>query len=275
MALLVPATRRGTIQRNYPGRPADTWGTVVTASSTPHALTGTPTQLIAATTYEAEWIRLTFSNTTTAATNTDGLVNLYIGAAGSEVLFMDSLLAGWSSSMLVGDGDVRTFWFPVRIPRGTRLSAEFRALIASDTVQIMLELGVAHGEHWVGSGVETLGEDTAASEGTDVTPGTTSEGTFTAIGTSGRRYRYITLNSMGNNDTTLLAGTNAWDIGVGGAVYQGMENFLTRDHGGESNGTHDSYGFWCDIPSGTALQLRAQASGSSSGLQTPALYGCY
>jgi len=50
MALLVPAARRGARQLNYSGRPADTWGTVVTASATPHALTGTETQIIAATT---------------------------------------------------------------------------------------------------------------------------------------------------------------------------------------------------------------------------------
>src|SRR3990167_10951507 len=124
MSLTFPASRAQARQRNFSGVPSDVWGTGITASATPHALTGTPTEIIAATTYGAEWIRITFSNTTTAATNTDGLVNLYIGGAGSEVLFMDSLLAGWSSSMLVGDGDVRTFWFPVRIPRGTRLSAE-------------------------------------------------------------------------------------------------------------------------------------------------------
>src|SRR3990167_4825600 len=155
MSLAVPASRAQARQRNFSGVPSATWGTEITASATPHALTGTPTQLIAATTYEAEWIRLTFANTTIAATNTDGLVNLYIGGAGSEVLFIDSLLAGWSSSMLVGDGDVRTYWFPVRIPRGTRLSAEYRALIANDTVLVMVELGVSNGEHWGGSGVET------------------------------------------------------------------------------------------------------------------------
>jgi len=274
MALAIPADRGQTRERNFSGRPSTTWGTTITASATPHALTGTETQIIAATTYEAEWIRIAFNNTAIGATNTDSLFNLYIGAGGSEVLFIDSLLAGWSAGADGGNPN-RSYWFPVRIPRGTRLSGELRALIASDTVNVLIELGVSNGRHWVGSGVETLGEDTAASEGTDVTPGGASEGSYVTIGTTGRRYRYITPGVMGNNDTTIVTGHVAWDIGVGSAAYQGLDDWLTHDDGAEIQAANWDMGWWCDIPSGTALQMRGQHAGTPSGLQTCALYGVY
>ena len=264
MALAIPYSRNIARERNVTGRPIDTLGTTITASATPHALTGTPTQIIAATRDEAEWIRVHILAMSTAATNTDALLNIYIGGAGSEVLFIDSLMAG-----------PRAFWFPVRIPRGTRISAELRALVASDTCEVWIDLGVSNGAHWVGSGVETLGEDTAQSEGTDITPGTTSEGSWTSIGTTGRRYCYIVPGIMGNNDTTLLSGDITWDIGVGSALYQGMEDWLTFDHSSEIQRNHLDFGFWCDIPSGTALQMRGQSGTTVSGLQTATLYGVY
>jgi hypothetical protein len=148
-------------------------------------------------------------------------------------------------------------------------------LIASDTIEVLIELGVGNGAHWVGSGVETLGEDTAQSEGTDVTPGNAAEGSYATIGTTGRRYRYIIPGIMGNNDTTLLTEAVAWDIGVASASYQGMDDWITMDGANEMQAPWDAMGFWCDIPSGTALQLRGAASAAPSGLQTAALYGVY
>jgi len=278
VSLVIPASRAQARQRNFTGVPADTWGTTVTASATPHALTGTETEIIASTTYEAEWIRITVANTSGAATNTDCLLNVYFGAAGSEVLIIDSLLAGWSPGIGAGVSATalpRSYWFPLRVPRATRISCELRALIASETVEVLVELGVSNGAHWVGSGVETLGEDTAQSEGTDVTPGSAAEGTFTAIGTTGRRYRYIIPGIMGNNDTTMIANTVAWDIGVGSAGYQGMDDFTTTDNATEYQANWIVMGFWCDIPSGTALQLRGAAMQAPSGLQTACLYGVY
>ena len=275
MSLAVPASRAQARQRNFSGVPSDVWGTEITASATPHALTGTETEIIAATTYEAEWIRITCQETHASATNTDSLLNIYIGAAGSEVLFIDSLLAGWAGAIAGTVTTPRSYWFPVRIPRGTRISGELRALIASETIEVLIELGVSNGAHWVGSGVETLGEDTAASEGTDVTPGSGAEGSYATIGTTGRRYRYIIPGVMGNNDTTLLAGITAWDIGVGSAAYQGLDDWINSDAASEVQTPWTDMGFWCDIPSGTALQLRSAANAAPSGLQTAALYGVY
>jgi len=275
MALVIPSSRGIKRERNYASPPTATWGTGMTASATPHALSATRTEIIAATAFEAEWIRITCQETTVSASLTDSLLNIYIGGAGSEVLFIDSLQAGWSAT-IVSAVSPRSYWFPVRIPRGTRISGTLRALIASDTIEVLVELGTSNGEHWVGSGVETLGETTASSRGTAVTPGNAVEGSYASIGTSGYRYRYIVPGIQGNNDTTLLGEPVAWDIGVGSASYQGLDDWMSQDNAGEVQVPwHGSQGFWCDIPSGTALQMRAAARAAVSGLQYACLYGVY
>ena len=277
MALLVPAARAVSASANFTtARPSTTGlGTQLTASATPHALPASPTQLIASTAVEGEWLYVAIHNMGVAATVTDALLNLYIGGAGSEVLFIDSLAAGWSSTLALGNVPQR-YWFPVRIPRGTRISGSLRSLIASDVGTVYVAVGNSNGEHWVGSGVETLGEVTASSKGTAVTPGSSSEGSWASMGTTGRRYRYLNMRSMGNNDTSIVAGAIAWDIGSGSAVLQGMEGkMFSIDNASETQQMWEARGLWCDIPSGTALQLRGQSHTTPSGAQTGILYGCY
>lgn len=274
MALLVPAARKQSGGQNYTAgtRPSNTMGTGLTASASLHTL-GTRVELIAATAYEAEWCRIMFLNSFVSATLTDQLTNIYIGAAGVEVPLISNLLSGWSASVTVGVP--AQYWFPLRIPRGSRISADMQALITVDTVEILFEYGVSNGEHWVGSGVETLGAVTATSKGTAITPGGASEGSFASIGTSTRRYRYLNMGAMGNNDTTIVAETITWDVGAGGALLQGMQDNYTLDLAAESQSQWSPRGWPCDIPSGTALQLRGQASGTPSGAQTGCLYGVY
>ena len=274
MGLLVPSARKQSSSQNYTAgtRPSNTMGTLLTASGTPHAL-GSKAQLIAATSYEAEWCRIMFLNTAVSATLTDSLVNIYIGGSGSEVPLIANLLSGWSAP--VTTGVPAAYWFPIRIPRGSRISADLRALIASDTCYILFEYGISNGEHWVGSGVETLGAVTGSSRGTAVTPGSSSDGSFASIGTSTRKYRYLNMGAMGNNDTSIVAETITWDVGSGGAVLQGMQDNYTLDLAAESQSQWTPRGWPCDIPSGTALQLRGQSSATPSGLQYCCLYGVY
>jgi len=277
MGLFVPHSRalKGETNLSSASRPTTTWGTTVTASGTPHALTGTPTQIIAATAREYDWIQITVHGTATAATVTDGLLNLYLGASGGT-LWIDSLMVGWAGGPTAGLPP-RSYLFPIRVPRGVRISAEYRALIASDQVFVILELGSFNGGQWVGSGVETLGENTAASRGTSIATGGTSEGAWTSIGTTGRRYRYVMPSIMSNNDTTIVAEWDRVDIGVGSALYQGLENFIlvnnaTTESNWESETTHPRE---CDIPSGTALQMRARSHTTPSGVQYACIYGVY
>jgi hypothetical protein len=237
-----------------------------------HTLPASPTEIISAAnnTVEAEWIKVIVHGMNVSATSTDALLNIYIGGAGSETLFIDSLSAGWSPTGY-DSGLPRSYWFPVRIPRGTRVSASLRSLIASDTCEVIIELGVSNGRHWVGTGVETLGETTASSRGTSVT-----NATWTTIGTSGRRYRYITIGVQGNNDTTIVDGWWTWAIGTGSSLLQLMMlGCIMGTDGAEAHSNTDRSGWFCDIPSGTSLQVYAASSGAPSGVVYATLHGVY
>jgi hypothetical protein len=283
MALLVPAEPTANVVSAAAGLDTIrtlgqftlTTGVTLTASATPHALPASPTELLSAAsnTIEAEWIRVSIHGTASSVVDTNSLLNIYLGAAGSETLFIDSLSSGWAAGV-IDHGLPRTYWFPVRIPRGTRISASLRALIASDTAEVIIELGVSNGTHWVGSGVETLGEVTASSRGTAVTPANIGPA-WTTIGTTGRRYRHISVGVQGNNDTSILDTWYAWIIGTGSAVYQNLAWMLTRSDNLEAHDNETDAGWWCDIPSGTSLQLRAHSSNTPSGLVYATLHGVY
>ena len=275
MALLVPAPRAIPREANFSGRPADTMGTTLTASATPHALPTSPTEIIASTAAHTDLIEVTIQNIFGAATNTDALVNVYVGTAGSEVVLLPNLLGGWSVT-LTGSAGIRRYRFPLRIPRGSRISADLRALIADETAQVMVALYAVEGMGWSGAGVETLGADTSASRGTDVTPGTTSDGTLTSIGTTSRTYRYVLPAVMGNADTTLTSGAHACDIGTASAAIAGLEEFLFFGSGAEWQESPDNgQGRFVDVASGTALYARLQSGGAEAEAKSVCIYGVY
>ena len=268
MSLLIPAPRFRAQERNYSGRPSLTWGANPIAHATPHTL-GTKVEIIAATLYETTWIGVTIYGTTLAATDTAALVNIYTGAAGSEVILIPNLLAGWAPIVQQG---ARRYEFPLRIPRGTRLSCDMQALITVDTCSVRVELADVDG--WCGAGVECLGADTAASKGAAVTPGGAAEGTFTAIGTSGRLYRYVFATLAGNSDTTLGNGVQGLDIGTGGALIAGLENFPVATNSLEYEVPTDE-GRYVDVASGTALQARLQSDTTDTEAKTVCIWGVY
>jgi hypothetical protein len=77
-------------------------------------------------------------------------------------------------------------------------------------------------------------------------------------------------------DTTMLNNWIAVDIGVGGAVLGDLTNFLFACTTGEQTSTPEGgMGRFTNIPSGTALQLRAQGSGTSTEPQDYCIYGVY
>jgi hypothetical protein len=262
MSLFAPFSRAVQSSRSWSGRLSDTTGTLVTASGSIHTL-GTNTELIASTAHDSHTIRIIVHATAAGNTQTDQLLNIYVGSGDGQVL-IPNLLTGWTTTFATSSTPgPRVYEFPLRIPQGSRLSAKLQALIASDTVRVMVELeGGGSPPRWVGQGVECIGASAAASQGTSVTPGGASEGTFTDIGTTAREWHYLQPMAQGGLTDTVLA-TVAWaaDIGVGGVAISGLEEFIFHSEAGEST-RNTSRGRYCTIPAGTALQLRSQTSGT-------------
>jgi hypothetical protein len=261
---------------NYSGTPT-TSGTSVAAGGTSHTLTTNAVELIASLAHDVYWVTVQFTGSyTTAATRTDALLSVYVGAASSEQVLIPNLLCGWAAAHGLGV-PCKVYHFPLYIPAGTRVSARSQALVASQAARVRIKcLGGGRGPSWAGRGVECLGADTAASTGTSVTPGGVSEGSFTDIGTSTRGYRYINVGVQGTlSDTNMSQNMGAYDIGVGGAVYQNLEGFLFTCSGSEVLGAAaGGHGRWRTIPSGTALQLRGQVSGTAEPVDC-CIYGVY
>jgi hypothetical protein len=251
-------------------------GTSIPASATPHA-EGADTELVASLAHDVYWVTIFFVDTAVAATATDSLVTLYRGAGGTNPL-ISNLLSGWSNSSATPGNTPKIYQFPLYIPAGTRISARSRALIASDVVRICYKFqGGGQPSGWCGRSVEALGADTANSRGTSVTAGTTAEGTFTAIGTTGFEYGYV-LPMVGGNlaDTTMTNNWIAADIGVGGAVLKDLTDWVFNMSTTEgATSVEGGMGRFTKIPSGTALQLRTQASDTSVEPKDYCIYGVY
>jgi hypothetical protein len=274
MSLSVSAHNSIRSQRNWSGRLAATSGTVLTAAGSSHTL-GTKVELIASTSFDTHLVRVRVHNSFISNTQTDQLVNIYVGASTAEVLLIPNLLAGWANSLGGGGTPIRIYEFPLFIPAGTRLSADNQALIASDTVAVMIEcFGGGQPRGWVGRGVECIGAVTASSQGTSVTSGGASDGTFTDIGTTAKEWRFVQPMLQGNlTDTAIQNASIAADIGVGGALLHELAEFIFTTEATENTRNADT-GRYTRIPSGTALQLRAQ-SHTTAETHDWCIYGVY
>jgi hypothetical protein len=276
MSLLVPYHRGYQHSRSWTNeRPANTTGVTVTGASA-HTV-GTIVEVFAATTHDTYWLKVALSHSFVANAQTDQLLNIYVGSSGNEKVIIPNLVAGWSSNIATGVPP-RSFEFPLFIPAGARVSASLQSLVVNDTVEVLMELwggGTPH--HWAGTMVECIGANTAASQGTSVTPGGASEGTFTIIGTAQNTLRYILPMIQGNfADTTITTAGISVDLGVGDATYQDLEEFSFSMNGSEITVPNSGgRGRFTNVPAGTVLQLRAQNSSASVEPNDYCIYGVY
>jgi len=276
MPLLLPKTRGITRQSNISGRLATGSGTAVTSDTVAHQFPATYTQLIASTTYDSDWVNVWLHANGGSNTRTDSLLTIYVGADGSEQPLMPYLLAGWSLDAFQNGLPIKWYGFPLRIPAGSRLSARHQSVRTSQACEVIIELlggGTSH--HWTGTKVEAVGYTTASSSGTTVTPGTTSDGSLTSMGTTVNEWGFV-LPMIGGNvlDTTMNAGGHAVDLGSGAATaLPGLDEFMFG-----SSGTEFAWplcmGRYCALPAGTTLYLRDQFSGTAETTDY-VVYGVY
>jgi len=262
-------------EANFTGRPGTTWGTALASDAVAHTEPATETQLIASTAFDTDMVRIWFHTNNAVATNTASLVNIKVGAAGSEQTIIPNLTASCAGAP---DSQPKIgYSFPLRIPAGSRVSATHRSVRTATSLYCMIELlGGGDGHHWVGTAVEAVGANTADSGGTPVTLGTTAEGTLTSIGTNTYDWGYIVPGIANNGDTAILANLHGWDIASGSAtsdLIPGLERFLTHGNASEFF-MHYIPGRYLHIPAGTTLYARGRTSGSAEDLDV-ILYGVY
>jgi len=268
--LAYPKTKGSRRESNVSGRPTTTWGTVLTSDGVAHTEPATETQLIAATSFDSYWVNLIFHTNFVTATVTDSLVSIKVGSAGNEVTVMENLLAGWVDNFT---GTTRRYGFPLRIPEGSRISATHRSVRTAVGVTCIIELiGGGAAPHWTGTKVESVGALTASSRGTQITPGTTSDGTFTNLATNVGEFGFVLPQVGGNTDVSEVGGLYTCDIGANGVLLPGLEDFIFGANATEYWYPVNANGRFYYLPAGTDIEARLQASGTAEA-KSVVLYG--
>jgi hypothetical protein len=276
---MLPKQRGLRREANVSGRLTTTYGTLLTASATIHTL-GTKVELFASTSFDTYWVDIYVHDSAVTNGATDQLMNVYVGADTQEQLLIPNLQTGWARQIGGGISYGRTYSFPLRIPAGSRITADLQALVASDIVRVLMVLfGGDPILHWTGTKVETIGMVTSVSRGTLVTVGTTAEGALTRLGASdgaatlAHDWGFV-LAETGSTDSSQPATQDHLDLGTSVAVISGLEDFRSTWPATEDM-TSSEGGRFCYVPAGTVLHARIQALDNGNTQRTVMAHGVY
>lgn len=224
--LYIPNQGRAFLESNTTGTTAE-FGVSVAAGSSAHTKNTAYTTLIAATAYPAYGIHIGVGNVgETASTNTRTLVDIAIGADGSETVIIPNLMAGQTGAAASASSQPCYYFFPIRLPAGVRLSATSQSLTGRDTVHVQARL-LQHPIPglWCGQRVTAYGADVSASTGTSHTHGNNAYATttqLTAATTNPIKYLQVGIDLL--TDTTGATKRGLLRIAGGGS-----SNYLVSD----------------------------------------------
>lgn len=237
-------------------------GTAITANASPNAKGASFTTLLAATGFEADGLLVMLDD---SAALTDYLLDIAVGGAGAEVVILSNLLiSGGTGSITYG----AYYYFPVKIPAGTRLSARVQASTGAAVVRVSLLLfsqGVMPGET-VGV-IDSYGLNTLTSGATSVDPGgsANTKGLYSQIvASTNRMARFLSL-SIGNQLNGVRS-SQSWlvDIAIGPALGEVVivPNLALNCSTSPDIVVPQVYNMIpVSIPAGTRLAVRAQSDG--------------
>ena len=165
-------------------------------------------QVIASTAAQGSWLHVNCSGFSTNATNTASLLDIAIGASGSEVAIISNVAVG-------GAGGVY-FTFPVQIPSGSRLSARIQSVVTGGKTGTITMWVVDAGDYSLSpASVDVIGTSTATSQGTSFTG---ASGTWVeATASTSRRYRAISFVISTHDSDIATITSSLMEIGVGAA----------------------------------------------------------
>ncbi len=231
----------------------------VTASATANAL-GSWVELTAGLSYPTDCLDVSiFSGTA----DCDILVDIGIGASGSEVVLVNSLYAVAAGSAAARCSQYR---LPITLPQGTRVAARSRANVASAAVGVVVQATSKETFGVPGSSVvDTYGATTGSSRGTAIDPGATANtyGAWTQIvAATARESRWMSIGLGSGNNYTLTDADSLVDIGIGAP---GSEVVLLPGLYVRARATSDFiipgvFNFDVLVPAGARLAARSKCS---------------
>lgn len=263
MGLMVPTPSQQLWQHNLPATISATVpGTLVTASASINTK-GAYATLFAATTSEATGIVLAPVNNAVSAAVRNMLIDIAIGAAGSEVVIASNIMLNQTSQW--GFSNPYLF-FPIWIPKGVRVSARCQCSFASRTVALAAWLVGGGGDGFAWSafqGVETIGADPATSKGFEHALGATNTfSAWTNIGSvSSRLFKAIQPVAQQGSDTTMTSQVCYLEVGVNSVTL--MRYVVITNNVEASEGIIPPFPLYKRFPAGTQFMVRGTSQGAA------------
>lgn len=225
---------------------------------------GSWTQLIASTSGDVSWVMVQCANVR-ASVALSFAFDLAVGASGSEVAIASNLLISADQSVQA------TYFFPLCIKAGTRISARSASDHASDTGAIKLtvfdDTAMSCG---VGSGIDTYGFTSASNLGVTIDPGATANTASSYVQISSSLTNDIAGFFLGFDDQNATTGTvgplrEIMDIAIGASgsekvILPSFLLFRTISGGGTLHMPEASHYFPIPIKAGTRIAARAQSN---------------
>lgn len=232
---------------------------VLTAHASAHTK-GVYTELIASTAYDCDGL---LCMTCGSAASVGAMVDVAVGAAGSEIVIFPNFLVGSTGRV------VQWFHIPVSVPAGSRIAARCQGVTGGTAVTIQAHVIRRGGWHTPSGGrIEALGANTATTRGKVIDPGAVLNtlGAWAELSAATAQdisAVHLFLGNGGNTAPTDLS-TNGFrvQLGIGAA---GSEVLALGSLGFGSSST-GAYGplplFWfpLSIPAGSRVAARALAN---------------
>jgi hypothetical protein len=260
---------------------ANSYGTTLTASGTTHTK-GSWAAIHATIDYDLYVHNIVFSSGGVGNANTRNLVDLGIGPDSSNVtVIAENLNAANCGNNAAGSGwlpgGVSYMQVPLYVPAGTQLWGRTQSNTASQTVRVAVNSwgGPDHAESYPKiSYIEALGESTANTNGTSITPG--ASGALGALGSLGGFTNDVCAVFMGagSDDTTLSAVGYVGALTVGFVGQQELGLCFTMNGNASEEVRSSSSVIWADIPAAETIGARLSCTGTADSTMWAIAYGC-
>jgi len=255
-------------------RPASANGTSVTPGTSGY---GTYTQILSALSADAYGLLVNVNSWSASANSRNGVIKIGIDEAGGSSYTdrITGLLIGNAAPYNTGAGGV-WYFFPMLIPAGSTVAVAGHGSVSTAFRCGLVALGRPAQPSMIrkGSFVETLG--ISGITGTALTPGTTSDGAWTSIGTTTNRCWWWQLAvQVDAADTTWVGNSIHVDLAVGDGSNKDIiiqDLLLTTTTNEQASNPPLTAGVEWDTPAGSTIYMRAQTSGNLDSY-TAAAYG--
>ena len=260
----------GNIQTNVPGQPVATGGAAVTPVV---GSKGSYTEVFAALSNDTYGLMVLVHNSRTSAANRQIVLDIAIGAAGSEQVILPDLLVS-NASLINGTGGV-WYYFPIFVPAGTRVAAraQSNSTTACRVIVRAMQQPLEPAMLRTCRHVEAIG--ITGITPTTCNPGTTSEGSWVLLGTTSRDLWWWQMGIQ-SSSATMSATLSHYDLAVGdGTNFQIIMQDVPFATASDEQSSKPLFVMGCErfVSAGSSIYARGQSDTSFSPFQVCAYGG--